>query len=80
MGEAADATFNKEDFLIFTAGVNTASKGDKLGKQYQTPASAAERGANFIIAGRGICKAPNPVEAAKNSDRRLGAYLRRVYV
>lgn len=58
-------TGSGEDFLIFTTGVNLASKGDKLGQQYQTPASAVERGADFIIAGRGIYASEDPVEAAK---------------
>jgi orotidine-5'-phosphate decarboxylase len=55
----------EEDFVTFTTGVNLASKGDKLGQQYQTPASAVARGADFIISGRGIYAAPDPVEAAK---------------
>lgn len=50
-----------EDFVIFTTGVNRSSKGDKLGRQYQTLASAIERGADFIIAGRGIYAAEDPV-------------------
>lgn len=54
-----------EDFVIFTTGVNMTSKGDTLGQQYQTPAAAIRRGADFIIAGRGIYGAPDPVEAAK---------------
>lgn len=54
-----------EDFVVFTTGVNLSSKGDKLGQQYQTPQSAISRGADFIIAGRGIYAAADPVEAAK---------------
>ncbi|GAD99611.1 orotidine 5'-phosphate decarboxylase PyrG [Paecilomyces variotii No. 5] len=54
-----------EDFVVFTTGVNLSSKGDKLGQQYQTPQSAIGRGADFIIAGRGIYAVPDPVEAAK---------------
>ncbi|KAL2872640.1 orotidine-5'-phosphate decarboxylase pyrG [Aspergillus lucknowensis] len=68
-----------EDFVVFTTGVNLASKGDKLGQQYQTPQSAVGRGADFIIAGRGIYKADDPVEAVK-AYREAGweAYLERV--
>ncbi|KAK0724026.1 Orotidine 5'-phosphate decarboxylase [Apiosordaria backusii] len=62
-GDAASG--GEEDFVVFTTGINMASKGDKLGQQYQTPASAVERGADFIIAGRGIYAAADPVEAAK---------------
>lgn len=32
--------FPHEDFIIFTTGINQATKGDKLGQQYKTPAQA----------------------------------------
>lgn len=68
-----------EDFLVFTTGVNVSSKGDSLGQQYQTPADAIGRGADFIIAGRGIYASPNPVEAAKVYQKEgWKAYLQRV--
>lgn len=68
-----------EDFVVFTTGVNLSSKGDKLGQQYQTPQSAIARGADFIIAGRGIYAAPDPVEAAKQYQQQgWEAYLSRV--
>ncbi|KAL9617843.1 MAG: hypothetical protein Q9160_007393 [Pyrenula sp. 1 TL-2023] len=54
-----------EDFVIFTTGVNIASKGDSLGQQYQTPAMAVQGGADFIIAGRGIYASSAPVKAVK---------------
>lgn len=67
-----------EDFVVFTTGVNLDSKGDKLGQQYQTPASAVERGADFIIAGRGIYAAEDPVDAAKRyQEAGWAAYLER---
>jgi orotidine-5'-phosphate decarboxylase len=68
-----------EDFVVFTTGVNLSSKGDKLGQQYQTPASAIGRGADFIIAGRGIYAAPDPVEAARRYQKEgWEAYMARV--
>lgn len=68
-----------EDFVVFTTGVNLSSSGDKLGQQYQTPQSAVARGADFIIAGRGIYAAPDPVEAAKQYQKQgWEAYLARV--
>lgn len=68
-----------EDFLIFTTGVNRSSKGDKLGQQYQTPTSAIERGADFIIAGRGIYAAEDPVASVKlYQTEGWEAYLKRV--
>lgn len=54
-----------EDFVVFTTGVSRSSKGDKLGQQYQTPTSAIERGADFVITGRGIYAAEDPVAAVK---------------
>lgn len=68
-----------EDFVVFTTGVNLSSKGDKLGQQYQTPQSAIGRGADFIIAGRGIYAAADPVEAAKQYQQQgWEAYLARL--
>lgn len=54
-----------EDFVILTTGVNRATKGDPLGQQYQTPGAAVSRGADFIISGRGIYGAKDPVEMVK---------------
>ncbi|KAL4778307.1 Orotidine 5'-phosphate decarboxylase domain-containing protein [Aspergillus varians] len=68
-----------EDFVVFTTGVNLSDKGDKLGQQYQTPESAVGRGADFIIAGRGIYKAADPVEAVKRyREEGWAAYLKRI--
>jgi orotidine-5'-phosphate decarboxylase len=68
-----------EDFVVFTTGVSLSSKGDRLGQQYQTPQSAIERGADFIIAGRGIYAASDPVEAVKHYQQEgWDAYLARV--
>ncbi|PGH08916.1 orotidine 5'-phosphate decarboxylase [Blastomyces parvus] len=69
----------EEDFVVFTTGVNLSSSGDALGQQYQTPASAVGRGADFIISGRGIYAAPDPVEAVlRYRDEGWKAYLERV--
>jgi orotidine-5'-phosphate decarboxylase len=68
-----------EDFVVFTTGVNRATKGDKLGQQYQTPTDAIKRGADFIIAGRGIYATEDPVETAKlYREEGWKAYLARV--
>ena len=68
-----------EDFLVFTTGVNSASKGDDLGQQYQTPAIAIASGTDFPIVGRGIYASEDPVMAAQEY-RKEGweAYLKRV--
>ena len=54
-----------EDFVVFTTGVNLSSKGSALGQQYQTPTTAMAGGSDFLIAGRGIYGAPDPVAAIK---------------
>jgi orotidine-5'-phosphate decarboxylase len=70
---------DNEDFVVFTTGVNLESKGDALGQQYQTPRSAVMSGADFIIAGRGIYGADDPVEAARRYQKEgWDAYLERV--
>lgn len=67
-----------EDFVVFTTGVNQQAKGDQLGQQYQTPSMAVLRGSDFVIAGRGIHNAENPVAAAKSyQEEGWQAYLER---
>ena len=79
---AVDSGFKpakNEDFVVFTTGVNIASKGDALGQQYQTPESAIKGGADFIIAGRGIYAALDPIAAVKSyQEKGWSAYLSRI--
>lgn len=68
-----------EDFVVFTTGVNLSSKGDALGQQYQTPTTAMEGGSDFLIAGRGIYAAADPVTAVKEYQKAgWEAYQRRI--
>lgn len=55
-----------EDFLIVTPGVRPewAARGDQ--KRIATPKEAIDSGASFIVVGRPIIEAPDPVEAVKN--------------
>ena len=77
MGSLAEHS-DADDFVIFTTGVNRATKGDELGQQYQTPESAVQRGADFIIAGRGIYRTEDPVQTAKlYQEEGWSAYLER---
>jgi orotidine-5'-phosphate decarboxylase len=69
----------EEDFVVFTTGISISSQGDALGQQYQSPTSAMEGGADFLIVGRGIYSGPDPVASAK-AYREAGwaAYLSRL--
>lgn len=75
---SAQTTVEGEDFVVFTTGINIATSNDKLGQQYQTPATAMSGGSDFLIAGRGIYAAKDPVEAVKQyQSAGWEAYLQR---
>ncbi|MFA5335418.1 MAG: orotidine-5'-phosphate decarboxylase [Candidatus Omnitrophota bacterium] len=54
-----------KDFIIVTPGIRPAGteKGDQ--KRIMTPADAVKAGADYIVVGRPIIEAKDPVEAAK---------------
>lgn len=64
--EARDLkTFFGTDFLALTPGIRPvgASHGDQ--KRVMTPAAAIEAGADYLVVGRPITEAANPLEAAR---------------
>lgn len=55
-----------ENLLLLTPGVNLSRKGDSKGQQYNTPEKVfSDYLTDFMIVGRGIYKADNPIEAAE---------------
>jgi len=77
--QSSTAASDPEDFVVFTTGVNRATKDDPLGQQYQTPQAAIGRGSDFIISGRGIYATEDPVETVKSYQKDgWDAYLARV--
>ncbi len=61
-----DLLGNEAGLLQFTPGINLSAKGDKHGQTYNSPEKAFKtKATDIMIVGRGIYKAENPVEAAK---------------
>jgi len=54
-----------EDFVILTPGIRPAGKSFDDQKRVMTPREAIKLGADFLVIGRPIRNASNPVEAAK---------------
>lgn len=79
LSQFVDSKTDDEDFVVFTTGVNISSQGDTFGQQYQTPTTAMAGGSDFLIAGRGIYAAADPV-AAVQEYRKAGwdAYKARI--
>lgn len=54
-----------EDFVILTPGIRPAGQSSDDQKRIMTPQKAIKLGADFLVIGRPIRNAVNPVEAAK---------------
>lgn len=60
-----------EDFVILTPGIRPAGKSSDDQKRIMTPLEAIKLGSNFLVIGRPIRNASNPVEAAKEILREM---------
>jgi orotidine-5'-phosphate decarboxylase len=57
--------FFGDDFLTLTPGIRPAGSAHGDQKRVTTPAQAVESGADYIVVGRPIVEAPDPLAAAK---------------
>jgi orotidine-5'-phosphate decarboxylase len=55
----------REDFLVVTPGVRTAAAAHDDQKRVMTPAGAVRAGADYVVMGRAILRAPDPARAAR---------------
>ncbi len=53
------------DFLVVTPGVRTVAAAHDDQKRVMTPAEAVRAGADYIVMGRAILRAPDPARAAR---------------
>ena len=60
-----------DDFVILTPGIRPAGKSSDDQKRIMTPREAKKLGADFLVIGRPIRNASNPVEAAKEILREM---------
>lgn len=60
-----------EDFVILTPGIRPAGKSSDDQKRVMSPREAIKLGADFLVIGRPIRNAANPIEAAKQILREM---------
>ncbi len=61
-----------EDFIILTPGIRPDWAGKDDQRRTMTPGEAVEAGANFLVVGRPILQAAEPVEAANRILKEMG--------
>jgi orotidine-5'-phosphate decarboxylase len=62
--ESIRQTIQNPEFLIVTPGIRPATDGNEDQKRVATPAAAIAAGASYIVVGRPITGAPDPLAAA----------------
>jgi len=65
----------KKDFVIVTPGIRPLARGKSVPdnqKRVMTPGEALDKGANYIVVGRPIIEAPDPVEVVKTILQEIG--------
>jgi orotidine-5'-phosphate decarboxylase len=55
----------RPDFLVVTPGVRTTSTAHDDQRRVMTPSAAVRAGADYVVMGRAILKAPDPARAAR---------------
>jgi orotidine-5'-phosphate decarboxylase len=58
-------SFFGDDFLALTPGIRPSGTAHGDQKRVMTPAMAVEAGADYLVVGRPITEASNPLEAAR---------------
>jgi orotidine-5'-phosphate decarboxylase len=62
--EAVRAAVEPNDFLIVTPGVRPTGSSMNDQRRVTSPAEAIRRGADYVVVGRAVLHAPDPVQAA----------------
>jgi orotidine-5'-phosphate decarboxylase len=67
---------SQPDFLIVTPGIRAESDAKDDQRRTMTAGEAIRAGADYVVVGRSILKAPNPIEAAKKIVAEIETALR----
>ena len=71
--ETIRKTVSRPEFLIVTPGIRPAANEAGDQKRVATPAAAIAAGASYLVVGRPITGAPDPLAAANNILDEMGS-------
>ena len=71
--ETIRKTVSRPEFLVVTPGIRPAANEAGDQKRVATPAAAIAAGASYLVVGRPITGAPDPLEAANNILDEMGS-------